>query len=349
MNYFFYVLIGVGFFTVLYLNSAKNSDGLPNYPNLLNWMLMLFVIIAMAYSPFVIYSDKYNYEYIFDNFHLTGFNEGKDLGWNSYTSFIKTAFNDSDIYFLITAFVYTIGYYIFAKKHIPHGTIFIFLLACFSSFGFLSYGVNTIRAGFALSLVLIAFSFPKKKLMFILLCTVSILSHKSMMLPLAAFILTNYYNDPKIYFRFWLVALLISFANIGFIVSFVEGNLGSFDERSVSYFAKDTKAVYNTGFRLDFVEYSAIPIALGFYYIFKLKVKDVFYNRLFNTYLLVNGFWIIVIRMPFTDRFAYLSWFLIPFILLYPLLKYKLEINSRKFIFVILFGILAFTAFMEIK
>lgn len=310
---------------------------------------MLFVIIAMANVPILIYDDKYNYQEKFINTTVAIFVEGKDYGWSLYTFIIKVLLDDADSYFLITAFLYTIGYYIFAKKFIPQGTIFIFLLATFSSFGFLSYGINTIRSGFALSLFLIALTYNKRIFLFTLIATLSILSHKSLALPVFAFILTKYYNSPKTYFVVWIGAFFISLLNIGFITTFFEENLGSFDERSNAYFISDAEKIYNTGFRLDFIEYSLLPIVVGFFYIIKLKVNDIFYLRLFNTYLIVNAFWILMIRMAFTDRIAYLSWFLIPFILLYPLLKYKLEINAKKTIFAILTVVLAFTSFMVLK
>jgi hypothetical protein len=348
LQFFFYILLIVGFFTILYLSSYKGKKILPTFPDGLSWMLMLFVIFAMAFSPIEIYGDKYNYLNIFDDVNLTNVDESIDIGWSYYTFLNKIVFGDSSLYFLNTAFVYTLGYYVFAKKYIPKGTIFLFLLACFASFGFLAYGVNTIRAGFSMALLLIAFTVPKNKILFILFGAFAVLSHKSMALPLLAFIFTKYYNQPKMFLRFWLVTLAISFVNLGFITAFIQSNLGSFDERS-SVYNSDDSLVYNTGFRIDFIIYSAIPILLGFYYIVKLKVNDIFYNRLFNTYLVVNAFWLLQIRMAFTDRMAYLSWFLLPFILLYPLLRYPLPIHQKKWVIIIVLGVFGFTTFMYFK
>jgi len=97
------------------------------------------------------------------------------------------------------------------------------------------------------------------------------------------------------------------------------------------------------------VIYSVIPILVGYYYLFKIKVVDVFYHRIFNMYLFANAIWLLVISMAFTDRMAYLSWFLVPFLLLYPLLKYALPINQKKWVFIILLGIFGFTSFMYFK
>ena len=60
-----------------------------------------------------------------------------------------------------------------------------------------------------------------------------------------------------------------------------------------------------------------------------------------------NAFWIMVIRAEFSNRFAYLSWFLYPIVLAYPLLKLKIwpKTQGNKTA-VIMAGHLAFTLLM---
>lgn len=50
---------------------------------------------------------------------------------------------------------------------------------------------------------------------------------------------------------------------------------------------------------------------------------DPFYARLLNTYLLANAMWVLVINTSFSNRFAYLSWFMMPWVLLYPFVSGK--------------------------
>ena len=40
--------------------------------------------------------------------------------------------------------------------------------------------------------------------------------------------------------------------------------------------------------------------------------------------LMVAAFWLLLIRMPFSDRLATLSWFLIPVLIMYPLLTIRI-------------------------
>ncbi|MBA4135207.1 MAG: hypothetical protein C0525_10825, partial [Flavobacterium sp.] len=75
------------------------------------------------------------------------------------------------------------------------------------------------------------------------------------------------------------------------------------------------------GFRWDFLLYSISGVFTGLYFIFKKEFEDEFYKRLINLYLMTNAFWILVIRANFSNRFAYLSWFLLGVVIIYPFLK----------------------------
>jgi hypothetical protein len=247
------------------------------------------------------------------------------------------------------AFFYVLGYFIFAKRFIKKEYIGYFIIASFLSFGFAAYGVNTIRAGVALSVFLIALANYNSRIKFFSISLISVLIHKSLLLPLVAFHTTKYITKTKYYYYFWLLCLLISGVNISFISGFVESIIGQSDDRFIGYLADETLERYNVGFRIDFILYSVIPILIGRMYVLKYYFQDIWYKRIFHTYLLTNAVWLLVIRMAFTDRMAYLSWFLIPILLLYPLFNHEMPINKKKWLFLILLGIHAFTSFMYFK
>jgi hypothetical protein len=48
-----------------------------------------------------------------------------------------------------------------------------------------------------------------------------------------------------------------------------------------------------------------------------------------NTYLLANSLWILLIEANFSNRFAYLSWFMMPWVLLYPFVPGKIVGRPR--------------------
>ena len=85
------------------------------------------------------------------------------------------------------------------------------------------------------------------------------------------------------------------------------------------------KQFSQTGFRWDFLLYSSMPIIMGWYIIFKRRIKvDFNYILLLGVYIYSNAFWVMVIRASFSNRFAYLSWFIYPLVLAYPLLKFPI-------------------------
>jgi hypothetical protein len=45
------------------------------------------------------------------------------------------------------------------------------------------------------------------------------------------------------------------------------------------------------------------------------------FNILATTYVLANSFWVMVIKAAFSNRFAYLSWFLYPVVLAYAVIR----------------------------
>lgn len=348
MDHYIIVLLCTGFLTLLYTGLSDSGYQIAAVPVFFSVIIALYVIMTIGGYPITLYDDKYNYANSFLHINLEEINKSKDKGWSYYTLYVRSVTSSKDFYFYLTALIYVAGYYIFALRFISSKFIFYFLLAVFSSFGFFSYGVNTLRAGFSLALLLIAFSVYKKLPLFIIFATFSVLCHKSMAIPLAAFVVTIFYNKSQFFLYIWITALLIAAVNLGAVSGFIQSKIGGFDDRGVGYLkAKDT--AYKTGFRIDFVTYSLIPIVVGYYYIFKLKVKDVIYIRLYNSYILSNSIWLLVIRMNYTDRMAYLSWFLIPFILLYPILKYKLPINQRRYLNITIAGILLFTSYMFFK
>ena len=103
------------------------------------------------------------------------------------------------------------------------------------------------------------------------------------------------------------------------------------------------------GFRWDFVLYSASAVFAGYYFIIKRGFKDSFYTHLWGTYMIANAFWILVIRANFSNRFAYLSWFLMAIVIAYPMFKVKFWNNHYQIIGRIFFAYYLFTYYMYIK
>ena len=82
------------------------------------------------------------------------------------------------------------------------------------------------------------------------------------------------------------------------------------------------------GYRIDFLIYSVMPIFISYYYKKLGYVPSILYAQLYHTYIVTNALWLLVIRMAYTNRIAYLSWMIIPFIVLYPIIENKKNIKN---------------------
>lgn len=225
----------------------------------------------------------------------------------------------SIIYYIYIAIIYYGGMYLACRKMFPANTYAVYLV-CLVAFSSFAYGVNGIKAGAASSLFLIALAYRNNLKLCVLFIILSYGFHHSMQLPILAFGVTILYNKkPNMYLYFWLICFALSAAHVSFFqILFSEFT----DDKGASYLLSDRSNdnIYDKGgFRIDFIIYSAMPILMGWYAINKKKIHDKFYNILFCLYTLVNAIWMLCMYASFTNRIAYLSWFLYPIVLVYPL------------------------------
>ena len=254
-------------------------------------------------------------------------------------------------FFLFIEILYIVPVY-FACKRFSNENSATLIVFCLTAFSFFTYGVNGIRNGAAASIFILALSFmkgekPWEKAVYVLLCFASYNLHHSMALPIAASIAAYFIRNPKLMFYFWLASIAASLT-IGGSISDIFTNLG-FDERFNSYITGESveEAVVRDVFRWDFLLYSSMPVVLGWYVIFRRKIYTKTYAILLGTYMYANAFWVMVIRAAFSNRFAYLSWFLYPIVLAYPMLVMPVWKDKPGLkVGIILVGHLAFTILM---
>lgn len=263
-----------------------------------------------------------------------------------------------EYWFLLTAFGYIGFMYLGIRRMMPNNQ-WIALLFCISSFSFFTFSYNGLRNGLACSIVIYALSyyinFDKKGLIIgLCLSFLALGIHKSTLLPSFCALVVYFTKlDFKWAFAFWCFSIILSliagpqiqdfFANLGF-----DDRMKSYAGTLVSDVKGAEKAFSHTGFRWDFLLYSAMPIWLGYYIAYKKKIHDRAYDMLIVTYILANSFWVMVIQAAFSNRFAYLSWFLYPIVFAYPLLKVKIwKDQDRKTVQILMLFVL-FTVFMNV-
>lgn len=251
-------------------------------------------------------------------------------------------------YFLIVELGYVLSAVWAMKKFVPTSP-YLGILFLFSSLMFFSFGVNGLRNGLACHLLLLAMAFfmeDKRALAFILaFLTLGI--HRSVMLPILGVVgAMTVIRDPKTALYCWFASIPLSLL-WGQSLTGLISSIG-YDDRMSSYstLGGHEDKFSHTGFRWDFLLYSAGPVAMIWYVTIKKKLRDGWFNIISTTYLLANAVWVIVIRLPYSNRFAYLSWFLYPVVIAYPLCNMRAWENQDRVAGQILIAYCAFTIFM---
>ena len=297
------------------------------------WYVFLFILVVGLRPVIYVFGDTVNYArsyWLMADGYAQADDMNSDWLFNNLMYWFASKGFDVMWFFLFVEIFYIVPMAI-ACKRLSSNNYVILLLFCFSAFSFFTYGTNGIRNGMACSLVILAITYlqgnKRDKIICGVLCFLAYNIHHSTALPILAMLYSYYFSKPKYMFYLWVSSIGISLVMGGLIESFFAG-LG-FDDRMSSYIAgqedkEEMMQFSNTGFRWDFLLYSVMPIWLGWYLVFKRKVYNSTYMLLLGIYIYSNSFWVMIIRSSFSNRFAYLSWFLYPIVLAYPLIKFEI-------------------------
>ena len=334
----------IAFFTLLSKGYTIKNSNVKEYASV---VLLLVVTLYMGLRPISYWfgdMGSYNKDFIA---YATGIRieVKRDYLWRLFMKTSSTMMT-AQTFFLLCAILYIAPLYSACKKWFGANKYVPFLMFIVS-FSFWAYGVNGIRNGIATSLFVYAISRDSKIVKY-LFFYIAFSIHGSLLIPIAAYILTLFFKNPKHYLLGWLAAIPLSLLLGGFWTGFFM-SLG-FDDERMEYLTDDRflDDFSSTGFRWDFVLYSALAVYIGYYFIVKKKFEDKVYHQIFNIYVTANAFWILVIRASFSNRFAYLSWFLMALVIFYPFFKEKLLVNQSKKLAFIVFIYTVFTLYMNI-
>ncbi|NDV78856.1 EpsG family protein [Dysgonomonas sp. 511] len=340
----------------IYLNKHSNTflEKNNNSPFILLYVVLFIILVGLRPVSGYYFGDTINYASSYYALQAnTAFYDPDSSDWLfSWLMSTCALFMDVHGFFLLVEAGYVL-LILWACKRLISNNATLAIIFCFGAFSFFSYGTNGIRNGLACSFVILALSFIKGKtrdqVIAGILCFVAFSIHKSTALPILCMIISCFYQKTKVIYSFWFFSIIIS-AVAGSFVENIFSGLG-FDDRLDNYL---TNREYDdqfssVGFRWDFLLYSAMPILLGWYVVFKEKIYDSQYLLLLHTYILANAFWVMLIRASFSNRFAYLSWFMYPIVLAYPLLMLPIWKNQGKKVGLILMAHVLFTFLMWIK
>lgn len=317
-------------------NSGKSISDASNLnsKNNLGLLLLFFVVLFMGLRPISFaFGDMgiYNIGYVE---YMTGkpFNAEKDIVFNAFMK-LMSGFASPEMFFFVCAVLYVVPLYSLSKRLFQEYWHYAFIMLV-ASFSFWAYGTNGIRNGLAATMFISALSFKNERKRIIGI-VFSAFIHLSMIIPLAAYFTAKYIKNPKFLLFGWFFAILLSLVMGSFWENFFF-SLGLVEEdRVAGYLAMSVEDAtemveLKVGFRWDFLLYSAFGVYAGWYFLIKRGLEDNFYKILFGTYIIANAFWVLVIRANFSNRFAYLSWFLMGLVIIYPLLKYDFFKDQNK-------------------
>ena len=339
----FLVLFTILHTRVVPMESPKNLS----FINISGLLLLAFLVLYIGLRPIhPIFGDTVNYVVTYSNYQIgLPIKNAEDYGWHVFMKALAP-YMSIHAFFTIISFIYIFPLYKISTTYFKEYWYYAFLMFVVS-FSFWTYSVNGIRNGAACSLFLWGLCYEKRKILMVMFFGFALLFHKTLFLPILAYLATYFYNNPKFYFKGWLMCIPLSLVLGGVWISLFS-SLGFADDRLSGYLSSSSEegTFSATGFRWDFLFHSAFAVFVGWYFVVKKGFSDALYNRLLNTYLICNGFWVLVIRANFSNRFAYLSWFMMAIVIIYPLLKKNFFKNQHALLGNIILAYFSFTYLM---
>lgn len=297
------------------------------------------LILYMGMRPISgVFGDTINYASEFNRIQA-GSKSGWAFGKEWLFSFLFTWFakySNLHAFFTLCSAIY-VGSLWLAMRRIFKEYYYIPLLVIFCMFTFWTYGVNGIRNGMGASLFILAMTYVNNPLVMITLAICAAGLHTSVYLMIACAALAWFVKNSYYFLAAWIACVIISYF-AGFTIQNILANLSIFggEDRFSGYLTYSHEQMVNDGFvvemrfRWDFILYSALGVVVGYYFIFKRKYQDEYYHWIYNTYLATNAFWVLVIRAAYSNRFAQISWFILPIVLIYPFMKKRFWQNHER-------------------
>ncbi len=354
---FYWVMFVLCLLTALYYQGNPGCEKLLRQNSiLLPFLLTVIMIVYIGLRPvsFKYFGDMGYYRHAWNTSDIHS-NYQTDFKGEWLFSLLmrvsKATFTSEQIWFLIIDVIY-IGCQFWACKKLLWENVWFAIMFVFFSFQFFTYGTNGLRNGMGCAFLLLSISFfcDRNKVGYfigIFLFFLAMGCHRSSIVPMAALIISLFViKDIKTAVYIWLGCIILSlFAGNIFMSLF--GSLG-FDVRMTNYSSLSESRMSqfsHIGFRWDFLLYSAMPVWLAWYMNYK-GIIDKTFTLLANTYIIANSFWVLVCRVAFSNRFAYLSWFMYALVIAYAVVRVPIWKNQDKIAGQILIAHSAFTMIM---
>ena len=347
--------LGVMLLLILGKTLFKGPDGLIVGSDRLSFLkglfLCIFFIFFFGFRPSGQYfPDTHVFKTTYENVLYYGIDhQGRgDILYDMLINACAALRLNVETYFCIVAAFYMLPILLGARILFP-GREYLALLFFCISFAFYSGGGTIIRNGVACSFEFLGIALwyrsnsnIKNRILSIIVLLAGCYLHNSAFILALSFVLSLLFiRNVKWSLIIWIGAILLALIigrELGFLISeyIDDDRLQSYAEAGMDL--SNFEGFSYSGFRWDFLSYSILGIIMIWYVRFKKHIINSYFNLLSNTYIISNAIWILFIYSSFSDRFARLSWSLLPFIFFFPLVKFNIWRKPNTATAAILFG-----------
>lgn len=318
----FTLFLGLVFIIYTFVNGNLESKDYLIFPYVMGVISFCLITFFLAIRPISYqFGDMGNYNHAINEYlYMDKIKENSDILFEYTMFFFAKKFSAESFFFLCTL-LYFIPLYLGYKKLFKSFWTVAFILSLLT-FSFYGFAVNGIRNGIAAHIFLLGLTLPKRYGWILILVSTGF--HSSMLIPAIGYLSSFFIKKVSWYYYLWLACLCLSVVYSGF--GELVQSLGIGGDKFGSYVEdgfEHESSFAMTGYRYDFVLFSIFPVIFSFYYIYKRGFNDGLYTTFVSTYLFANSIFLLVNEIAFSNRFAYLSWFMIVPIILYPIYKLR--------------------------
>ena len=272
--FFWALFILVLVISILIYGMGRGKKICRSVPNRTGSIVLL--IITIMFLTFCVGADKQAYTFFFEETCKYGILHRDYIGWELLEYVVSLFTHSATFFFFVVASVYVYLNYWFCKKNTKN--FLPLFIAVLSFMGFYAYGVNTIKSGLSLALVLYSFAlYENNKKSAWIVAVPAIMIHFSIIIPLIAFEVSHRLKAIKYYYAIWIVCLILSLAYGNFFQLYLGGVFGV-DSTYSGYLLETETERYRSGFRYDFLFYSMIPIIWARFFLKIIIMRNGYYT-----------------------------------------------------------------------
>lgn len=306
----------ISFFQIFFSFDNKSNNGI-------NKIVGLSFICFFGLRGFVGW-DWYSYYPYFkilpDLFNINSIKLPFEIGFNYYSSLIKTIYPNYSFYTFINTCTDFILLHYFFKRYLP-ANYYTLGIALFVAFGGIPLEINLIRniKGFLLFLISIQYIEKKQLLKFIALNSIGLLFHWSSLFFFPLYFILYHKINIRVLLIFFIIGNIIYLSQLEYIkpiVQLISKGLGGIAESKADVYLKSSIYSKQYGITFGYIERVLTAVLVLLYYenLIRESKKNILFINSFFIFLFINlylsEYVIVISRIGSLFLFSY--WILWP-------------------------------------